>query len=139
MQSIEWIIGLAFVLVCAVTDIRKREIPQILLVCGAVAVIAVRIVSRQDWQLYAGGAAIGFAFLVISKVTREGLGYGDSLLILILGLFLGLWRIIALLLTAFAAAAFFSIFLLAFKRMGRKQSFPFIPFLAVGYLGVMWL
>lgn len=44
---------------------------------------------------------VGILFLLISKVTEEGFGYGDSLAILILGIYLGFWGLIGVLSGAF--------------------------------------
>ena len=80
-------------------------------------------------------------FLAVSKVTEEAFGYGDSVLILIMGGFLGFWNILALLTqrsTVILAAAF-SLVLLIPQPVGfqRKDTFPFVPFLTAAYLGGM--
>ena len=76
-------------------------------------------------------------FLAVSKVTEEAFGYGDSILILIIGSFLGFWDILALLTAAFILAAAFSLILLIRSRFRRKDTFPFVPFLTAAYIGGM--
>ena len=85
----------------------------------------------------AAGAGTGIVFLIISKVTDESFGYGDSILILIMGGFLGFWNILTVLLTAFSMAALFSSFMLIRKKFHRKSAFPFVPFLTASYIGGM--
>ena len=80
---------------------------------------------------------MGTVFLAVSKVTEEAFGYGDSVLILIMGGFLGFWDILALLTGAFILAAAFSLILLIRSRFQRKDTFPFVPFLTAAYLGGM--
>jgi len=139
MQSIENICGLFFLAVCSVVDTRCRRIPLWLLGAAGFMVVLVRMMEREVWILYAGGAVVGCFFIAVSWITREGLGYGDSLLMVILGGFLGVWRVISLLMIAFLSGAVFAIILFTFKKKNSKQSFPFIPFLMAGYIGVMWL
>ena len=75
--------------------------------------------------------------VLLSGVLEEAFGYGDSVLILIMGGFLGFWDILALLTGAFILAAAFSLILLIRSRFQRKDTFPFVPFLTAAYLGGM--
>ena len=124
------------ILVClSVSDIYFRKIPaEILLLTNLAAVIYQIMIGQMDLWMIAGGAAVGGVFLYISKVTREGIGYGDSWAILILGIFLGIWKLMEVLAGAFFILSLASVFFLARKKMSRKQSIPFFPFLAIGYL-----
>ena len=79
--------------------------------------------------------AVGIFFLLLSKVTRESFGYGDSILILLIGGLTGLWNLLSLLMIAFSTAALFSIFMLIRKHFSRKSSFPFVPSLTIAYIG----
>ena len=82
----------------------------------------------------AGGAGVGILFLLVSKVTREGFGYGDSWAILALGIYLGLWGVLDVLVGTFCFLAVAALVCLTAKKMSRKHTIPFIPFLAAGYL-----
>ena len=99
------------------------------------------IIEREDLVLYLvlAGAAVGVVFLLISKVTGEALGYGDSLLILVLGIHLGFWKIMILAFVAFFVAAIVAIFVMIIKKRGRKASIPFGPFIALSYIVVVFL
>lgn len=96
-----------------------------------------------NWEggalLWLGGAGVGALFLAVSRISDEALGYGDSWLILFLGILLGLRDILWLLSMAFMLSGAFSIVLLMRNRYSRKMSFPFVPFLALAYMGVMYL
>ena len=39
------------------------------------------------------GIGVGVLFLLVSKVTEEAIGYGDSVAIMILGGYLGFWKL----------------------------------------------
>ena len=76
----------------------------------------------------AGGAGVGILFLLVSKVTREGFGYGDSWAILALGIYLGLWGVLDVLVGTFCFLAVAALVCLTAKKMSRKHTIPFIPF-----------
>ena len=86
-----------------------------------------------------GGVAVGLLFFGISKVTKEAVGYGDSWLVTILGMYLGGRRLLEVILTATVLAGIFSLIFCVFQGWDRKRSIPFVPFLTVAYLGVVLL
>ena len=131
----------------SVTDIFWRRIPAEILVMGTAGVLLYQAVCREmDPALLAGGAAVGAGFLLLSKVTGEGIGYGDSWGILVLGLYLGLWKLLEVLAGTFLLLLAASLVVLAADRMrgGAKRGIPFFPFLTGGYLmglmmgGTLW-
>ena len=116
-------------------DIRHRKIPLLYLLLGIGSAFGVLFFQEKGmWLLLLGGAGVGILFLGVSKITNEALGYGDSLVILGLGILLGLWQIMTLLVLAFSLAAISSMVLLVLKKMNRRTTLPFIPFLALSYL-----
>lgn len=131
-------ICIVYLSVLSILDIRFRKMPVWLLSVGGVSVIAYQI-----WKMIEGtaiplplivtGAVVGILFLGISKVTREALGYGDGLVILILGLYLGFWNLTIVLMITFFAAFVIALLLMISKRNRRKLAMPFVPFLCIGY------
>ena len=128
-------ICLLVLLVLSTIDIKKRQIPVWLIIAAGAASILYHItVGKQDLYLMLGGIVIGCFFIFISKITREGLGYGDSFGILVLGIYLGFWQMLELLTFSFFLLTFVSIPFIWKKRMNRKVRLPFYPFMAGGYL-----
>lgn len=135
MWTLSRIIGIGILCSFAVTDIQFRRIPAELLVITNLAVIVYQICCRPvDMYLAAAGAGLGVLFLIFSKATDQSIGYADSWAILILGIFIGLWELIAVLSGAFFLLATASIWGLARRKMSRKYRLPFYPFLAAGYV-----
>ena len=61
-----------------------------------------QVVTRDvEWRLSVAGGFVGAGFLIMSRLTRETIGYGDSLAILILGIYLGIWSLLVVLVTSF--------------------------------------
>lgn len=102
MIGISQIIGLGILGVASIMDIKCREIPTGLLVIMNVGAIIYQCLWHREAVLLAvGGAAVGMVFLIVSRVTKESVGYGDSLGILALGIYAGLWNILEILAEAF--------------------------------------
>ena len=119
----------------SVVDIRFRRIPvNILILINIMALGYQMFIGQEDSWLVMGGICAGAVFLMISKATREGLGYGDSWGVLIMGIYLGIWGLIEVLTGAFLILAAVSMICLARKKMSRKCRLPFYPFLAAGYI-----
>ena len=117
----------------SVMDLRARRLKFSFLMAGFLFAVAGELCGR-DTPVLPAGAAVGGIFLAVSRLTGEAFGYGDSILITVMGSFIGFWNILSLLIAAFLMAAAFSVFLLAGKRFGRKDSFPFVPFLTAAYI-----
>ena len=129
-----------FLVVLAVADVRKKRLPLLLLLSGGFFIIAQSFCDRDISVIsLAAGGMTGVLFLFVSMITKEAFGYGDSILILIMGTFLGFWDILYLLMGAFLMAAVFSAVMLIKTRFDRIASFPFVPFLTIAYIGGMLL
>ena len=69
-------------------DIHSRQIPVFILVLGSLAALGYQVfVGKGDIWVISGGIAVGALFLLVSRITREGMGYGDSWAIFILGIY----------------------------------------------------
>lgn len=127
-----------YLLVLSVMDLRTRQLNLVFLSAGIVPVIAGGFCERKIHPvLLIAGGGVGIVFLLTSRMTKESFGYGDSILILIMGCFLGFWDLMSVLAAAFLLAAVFSAVMLWRKKFSRRSSFPFVPFLAAAYTGGM--
>ena len=118
-----------------IEDIRKRKITTTYLVLFAI--LGILLLCREpEFELFGiiTGVAVGAGLLGISILTGESIGKGDGMVFLVTGIFLGGSLNLELLFISLLYAAIFSIGILIFKRGGRKQEIPFIPFVFLGYL-----
>ena len=127
----------------AYKDMREHKVAVIaLIVCGLItgieSSIAVVTGGSGAWKSYLAGLVIGSFFIVISKATREGLGYGDSWLMCILGGYLGIWNMLELLVVTWMLTAVAAGIILARSRFKKRTSMPLVPLITVGYIAV-WL
>ena len=125
-------------MVVSVMDICFRKIPVKMLITANVSVIVYQLIwHKENLILLIGAVIVGGLFFVLSRATKEGVGYADSWGILCLGIYLGLWNLIEVLAGAFFLLALGAVFLLCKRRMKRNAALPFYPFLTAGY--VLWM
>lgn len=129
--------GICFIVLLFLSyiDIRLHRVPvKVLAVSGAAAVLYQFVFGECCvWEILAG-AGIGLLFLLIGRITKESVGYGDGWGIFVLGLYLGFGELLTVLLISFFLLAIFAVFVLCLKKMPRKCAFPFFPFLTGGYV-----
>lgn len=125
--------------VAAFTDIKKKVVSIYLLIGITFAAILAAVFLERDPKEVLYGVGIGILFFLISKCTREQVGYGDSWLILALGIYTGGSMLMEILAAAGFGAALFSLIFCALHTWNRKYAIPFIPFLSAAYIGVVLL
>ena len=69
------------------------------------------------------------------EMVTGGIGYGDSWMILNMGIFLGIWNLLGMLMLAFLVAAMAAGAGLWSGKWKRTTRMSFYPFLLIGYLG----
>lgn len=142
MWTLEEKICLVILVLMAIIDMRKRQIPEnMLAVCGIIVLVYHLINHTKNAGVLLGGVGCGILFLLVSRFTEEALGYGDSWVILILGGYCGIWKLLEILAGAFFMAGLCSIVVLGSRKIRGKRAkqyrLPFIPFLMAGYAVVL--
>lgn len=99
---------------------------------GVLVYLGVTITQGSELITHIGGAIGGIIFLFVSKCTKEALGYGDSIVLLILGLYLGIWDFLEVGFLAFVFSGIYGMICLWKKR--KSMTMPFIPFILGGYV-----
>ncbi len=130
-------------IVSSIEDIRKKEVLLWEIVACAGVSLAEGMMDLHSGSLSLWEPALslipGLVMLILSVVTRQGIGPGDGLLVLAAGPALGLSGTITSLAAAFCISGLFSGILLLTKKAGKKTKIPFVPFMAVGTLAMMLL
>lgn len=123
-------------IIITVSDIKYMIIPdKVLLFFAPILVIERIIIPIGKWWNPLLGAATGFSLLLlITVVSKGGMGGGDIKLFAVLGLILG-WKLVLLaffLSTLFGAV--FGLIGMLFKKVERGKPMPFGPYIALGTL-----
>ncbi|MET3683122.1 leader peptidase (prepilin peptidase)/N-methyltransferase [Alkalibacillus flavidus] len=132
---VAWVF-VSLLVIITISDWHYQIIPDRVLIVFAVIAIALRIWLPTDpWYDSFLGAIVGFMLLlVIAMVSRGGMGGGDIKLFAVLGLFLGVEKILVTLMVASIVGAFIGVSFMVVGRVKRGVPIPFGPFIAFGAL-----
>lgn len=134
MRILTDLVMIGFAMGVSEYDWKRRLIPvKFLWIYSAAAVLC------AFPNIKIGGLMIGILFWVISKITKEAIGYGDSWVITLLGIYLGGKDLIRVLFTASFLAAIVSLILMWKQGWKREGNLPFVPFLTIGLMEVIFL
>lgn len=132
--------GLLMILL-TVTDLDTKLIPNRILLPGTVVSILLLLAGAVPAGLVGDlprATLAGFVYfalmVVLALIARGGLGFGDVKLAFVIGVFAGFssWAHLAVaILGSFVLGGVTSLALLATRRVGRKDSIPFGPFMTV--------
>ncbi len=129
-------IGFMIVCICGVSDMRKRTIPLAAVVLGGLLGLGIDV-----WQMSKGNISFGEVglavlpgcfFLLVSFLSREKVGYGDGLLLVVVGLFTGFYRCMVMVSIGLLLLSVTALVLLVLHKVHRNSKLPFVPFLAAG-------
>ncbi len=127
------ILVLLFLGINAILDFKYKKIPWVLSICFIVIGIgSVLISSPINWWQFLG-AIVGIGIILISVCTKQAIGLGDGLVLLVVGIFIGLWKTLMILFLAGILVAVVGIIMMVQKKGNLNTSLPFIPFILAAY------
>ncbi|MBI2616824.1 prepilin peptidase [Candidatus Gottesmanbacteria bacterium] len=130
-----WVLISCFIVIF-VTDLKYTLIPdEVIILSGIAAFILIGGSGdgRAIWENLVSGGIFSLIFFFLFFITRgKGMGFGDVKLSFVLGLILGLPRIIIAFYLSFLTGAIVSLILLLQGKKKLKSTIPFGPFLVVG-------
>lgn len=130
LKYLFFVVWLAFV---TYKDYREMIIPDKYIAAGVIGYIIFSLNTQLDPLGSLCGTAAGFTvMLMLSLITRGGIGGGDIKMVAVMGLFLEWPMILPALCLAFFTGGLLSTVLLIFKRKTMKDPICFGPFLALG-------
>lgn len=127
-------------------DYRERRIPNLfalVMALGGVVLLALGVITRQNgayaYITSSAVAAVACALLLTlaSVLTRQGIGAGDIKLISAFAIMTGVPAVMGTLFFAIVLCGIAAVFALALKKKTMQSSFPFGPFLFVGYVAAI--
>jgi leader peptidase (prepilin peptidase) / N-methyltransferase len=127
---------ISLLVIITVSDLAYTLIPdKILLFFTAVFFIERFLIPLEPWWDSLIGAAIGFSLLlIISIISKGGMGGGDIKLYAVIGFALGTKLMLLSFFIATLIGAIFGIIGIALRLLERKKPVPFGPFIAIGTL-----
>ena len=121
--------------ILTVEDIKKKKIRMLLLLLGVGVVIGGLFLNEGPTIIErVVGGGIGVVFLLITRVTKGGIGLADDILVLYLGVLYGYLPCLTILLIASIVCSLCCMLMVGFRLITKKARIPYIPFLLIGYL-----
>ncbi len=141
-MNLSLILLIIYLVFCSYSDIKNKYIPYmptiIIFILLSILQFASVIISNKNILLFIISFIPGLIMLLLSYITRESIGYGDSILLALCTICIGIWNGIFVIMCAFIYAAIFSLFLL-FKGKKHRETIPFIPFIFLSLLSYLLL
>ena len=125
----------------AYIDFKTLRIPNLFVIYGLVyrliiLVFEILLGNQYVWQtlLSEGIAAAGLLLAAVLSVllVKNGIGFGDMKLFIVMGLMLGLEGIWGAVFLSLVVSFFVAVFAMAIKKKTRKDVIPFGPALVIG-------
>ncbi|MDF2473797.1 MAG: peptidase prepilin type [Anaerocolumna sp.] len=129
---------LVWLILCSYQDVKRKQINTMLILIGAVVILAASFLQGDlDLMERLLGLTPGIILLLLSYITRGQIGIGDGLIICGIGICFGLLETVVLLAYGLFGSAIFAVIILCIHKADRKKTIPFVPFILLGYMGVM--
>ncbi len=126
--------ALLFLIFCTVYDVRTKQIPlSILLVFGVIIAGLVWINGTLIQQMVWLKLLPGVVFLLIAFITKQAVGYGDGIVILLMGVLLGVRQCISMVFIGLIFCSVISLLILVFGKGSKQTKLPFMPFLLTAW------
>jgi len=122
-------------------DIKEKTIPTDWLLLG-VFIAILRMINNPNFDIIEGclGAmGIGILLILISKITKQGIGMGDAYVFVFISMLIG-WKMAGtIFMLAILFAGLLGLILFGVKRVSRKTTLPFMPFVFLATLLTVWM
>ena len=137
---IKEIVLLAGLGIMSVEDIRKKGIKRLWLIgLGIVGLIFTIADAEVLCVSFLLRFVPGVVFVLLAWATREQIGMGDALLILVMGWYLNAIELVDVCLLAFFIAGLVALVLLVVIKKSKKFKLPMVPFIFAGYVVMLCL
>ena len=119
-------------------DYKHKEIPLWISILGGVIGVFFCIIEKRSFSSVLSACILGVLMLGFSWLTKEVIGYGDGIILIVMGLYLTISQLISIGMMAFCVAGVVALLLLVLFKKNGSYRIPFIPFLAIAY-GIQYL
>lgn len=115
-------------------DLKYKEIPLWLSLLGAGVGVGFCIEEERTLVSIFLACIPGIVALLFSKLSKEVMGYGDGILLVVMGIYLPLEKLLSIGMLAFGIAGIVALALLVVFQKKGNYKIPFVPFLTLAYV-----
>jgi len=131
MMLVTWSLIL---MIQTIFDIKWRKIPWWITAVGVTAGLCFCMISQRGWVDILWSLVPGMCCFLYTKISREALGLGDSLILCAIGLVLDIEHMLLITMLAFGLAGIGGLFMLVCLHKKRNYEMPFVLFLFLAFL-----
>lgn len=136
-----WMVLGVYLAIGSIYDKKSFLLPSGFLISGSLMAVVCgiyRVFCGQIlWQQWITACMPGILWIILAFATREQMGYGDGMVLLVVGSLTDLGTTMGLLMLGLGESCIWGILLLVSKRGNRQTPIPFVPMLFLSYLLVM--
>ncbi len=129
----EYVCLTAYLSALSVWDVREKELPVKILVMGMISSLIYGMWKHWDIELFLG-CIPGVLLIFMGFLTREKVGYGDGIVVLILGMVLEWPESVLIYVMAQFGVLLFAVILLWYRKAPWEAKIPFVPFLTAALI-----
>jgi len=133
MDFLKFVI-LVLLVIASYQDIRSMSISKMLVFSGIICSISFRLLSKTGLSDILVDIIFSLIFILFSYISKELLGYGDSLIFTMLFFAFSFWIGARILLTSLIINACLVGGLWIFGKKKLKDSVPFLPSILIAYI-----
>lgn len=124
-----------FLLLCSMQDIKEKKLSvRMLVLSGVLFLVGSLVFDRIPWERRIVNLLPGMAALVLAFLTGEQVGYGDGVCLIVLGNVVSARSLSGAILAGLLLTDLCSVVLFVQKKVNRRTTLPFMPFLTAGML-----
>lgn len=139
-QKIVMLIMVLFLGWNSIVDIKSKKISlgSLLALVFVTACLFLGQIREVDASQVLGemvlGTLVGLGLCTLSFLSGGNIGFGDGIICIALGLYIGIYRTVLSVAWAVFVSFFWAVLLLVVGKRRKSDNFPFVPFIWVGYL-----
>lgn len=135
MLTIEKAGGFLFLGLMSLFDIKSKRLPDVSVILSLVSAVLVRIAFKGlPLKSYVAAMVVGVTFMLISYFTDEKIGYGDSLVILFIGILLGFENLLFIIFSALVMCLVTGVVMIIVNDGRKDLTLPFVPFMFAAFV-----
>lgn len=132
---IETIITGIFLTICTYTDLKGKCINIfICLMFGVIGMVYRCIFENSNLLSLLQAIIPGIFLMLVSILSKEGIGKGDAIVIGTIGLYIGGINTIIILFNGVIVSCITGIIFIAFMKKEKGYRLPFVPFLTLAFI-----
>ena len=116
-------------------DLKTKQVRVFEIVSFAIFGIVLNIVAPlNSMQSIIAAVFVGIVLYIFSILSKEKIGKGDALIVMVSGLYLGFTNVMILLWISSLLALIFGLITIKKLKVDSNYEIPFVPFLMSGFL-----